>query len=231
LVAGVLNWGLFGALSVQVYLYYQAFPNDRSATKWLVYIVYALELMQTIIVSHDTFATFGSGFGDVSALLDLHLTWFSVPVMSGLVAFIGQSFDAYRVFVLSKSYFTPVLIVIVRTFTFSHLGSFTMKCRSPSPAVWCGSSALCDVIIAFQLSKHDTEFRQTRVLVSKIIRLTIETGSLTGMQSSLQVFNTVTTVGLFFGFRDRYYYATLANIIPKLYTNSILIILNSRIQI
>lgn len=41
----------------------------------------------------------------------------------------------------------------------------------------------------------------------------------------------MTTVGLFFGFQDRYYYATAAYIIPKLYTNSILIILNSRIRI
>lgn len=102
--------------------------------------------MQTIMVSHDTFVTFGYGFGDISALLDLHLTWFSVPVMTGLgkfvrrtdlpniltfsptvVAFIGQSFYAYRVHVLSKSYFTSVLIVIVRKFIFSRLGSFTMK--------------------------------------------------------------------------------------------------------
>lgn len=32
-----------------------------------------------------------------------------------------------------------------------------------------------------QLSMHDTAFRKTRALLSKLIRLTIETGSLTGM--------------------------------------------------
>ncbi len=70
---------------------------------------------------------------------------------------------------------------------------------------WCGASALCDIIIAICMTyyvrsfypsfifidvdtisqlmrqRSTTNFRRTRILVTKIIRLTIETGSATGI--------------------------------------------------
>ncbi len=65
-------------------LYYEAFPNDRLWTKCLVYGTYTLELTQTILIMHDAFVIFGTGFGDLEALIDAHFLWFSVPVMSGI---------------------------------------------------------------------------------------------------------------------------------------------------
>ena len=43
-----------------------------------------MEIAQTVISTHDAFAVFGSGWGNVSALDAAHLFWFSVPMMSGL---------------------------------------------------------------------------------------------------------------------------------------------------
>ncbi|KAJ6503140.1 hypothetical protein DFH09DRAFT_864789, partial [Mycena vulgaris] len=94
--------------------------------------------------------------------------------------------------------------------------------------VWCGASALSDIIIAvcmtYYLSKYDTGFRQTCALVSKLVRLTIETGSLTALVALI-------TVTLFLTFPDRHFFTTPAALMPTLYTNSILVILNARIQI
>ncbi|KAJ6528764.1 hypothetical protein DFH09DRAFT_1412728 [Mycena vulgaris] len=233
----LLPWGLFGTLSVQLYLYYQAFPTDKWSTKCLVYTAYTLELVHTILSTHDAFAMFGYGFADPSALTEVEFSWLAVPIMSGLVAFIGQSFYAYRVHVLSKSWFIPILIVVV-SLTSSVgafiLGAFVFQAGSLAPinhrksvvatAVWCGASALSDIIIAFKLSKYDMGFRQTRALVSKVVRLTIETGSLTALVA-------LTTVTLFLTFPDRDFYATPAALMPTLYANSILVILNARIQI
>ncbi|KAJ7660331.1 hypothetical protein DFH06DRAFT_1297123 [Mycena polygramma] len=85
------------------------------------------------------------------------------------------------------------------------------------------------------------QFRQTRVLVSKIIRLTIETGSVTGIEQSIHMrlladrfllaLCTLITLALFYGIPNRVYYTTLGLIIPALYANSILAVLNSRLQI
>ncbi len=52
--------------------------------------------------------------------------------------------------------------------------------------IWCGASALCDIIIAICMTYYVspfTGFRRTRLLVTKLIRLTVETGSVTGMFS------------------------------------------------
>ncbi|KAF8133565.1 hypothetical protein K438DRAFT_1739065 [Mycena galopus ATCC 62051] len=240
LLADFLLWGLFGTLSVQMYLYYLAFPKDRLSTKCLVYGVYTLELVETIIITRDAFATFGYGFSDISALNKINFNWLTIPVMSGLVAFIGQFFYAYRVYVLSKSHFIPVLIVVVSLI--SSIGGFITggfafqagdlthlnQKTHVAVGVWCGASALSDIIIAvcmtYYLSKRDTGFRQTRVLVSKVVRLTIETGSLTALAA-------VINLTLFFAFPDRTYYTVPAALMPKLYANSILIILNARFQI
>ncbi len=99
-----MNWGLFGTLSVQlctllqvilqqiVYntfsldLYYLAFPNDRRLLKYLVYGIYVIEFVQTMIVAHDKFAVFGYGFGDIEALTRMNHSWLTVPVMSAVGA-------------------------------------------------------------------------------------------------------------------------------------------------
>jgi hypothetical protein len=49
-----------------------------------VYTVYVLEVVQTILTTHAMFATFGFGFGDPGALLNMDLGWLAVPIMAGL---------------------------------------------------------------------------------------------------------------------------------------------------
>ncbi|KAJ7855544.1 hypothetical protein B0H13DRAFT_1476016, partial [Mycena leptocephala] len=102
--------GLFAALTVQLYLYYQAFPNDMLVTKCLVHTIYILEFVQTAILTQAAFATFGDGFGDVASLTDQHLVGLTFPIMGGLVASAGQWFYAYRVHVLSRGWIIPGLI-------------------------------------------------------------------------------------------------------------------------
>ncbi len=37
-----------------------------------------------MLVTHDVFAIFGYGFGDMEALTDMHLDWLTVPVVSAV---------------------------------------------------------------------------------------------------------------------------------------------------
>ncbi|KAJ7448960.1 hypothetical protein FB451DRAFT_1567106 [Mycena latifolia] len=243
LLSYLFRWGLFGVLSVQLYIYYQAFPNDKLAIKCLVYTVYAIGLVETILITHDAFETFGYGFGDFLALTKINLAWLDVPVASGLAALIGQSFYAYRLYVLSsKSWFLPVLIMIVSLA--SSLGAFLTAgwCLevgdfslvdstkvSVAAGVWCGAAAASDIIIAvcmtYYLSKQVSGFRQTREMVSKLIRLTIETGVVTAVVA-------ITNVILFYAFPDgRAYYVASTGVMPRLYSICILVVLNARCEI
>ncbi|KAF8209203.1 hypothetical protein K438DRAFT_1572783, partial [Mycena galopus ATCC 62051] len=81
LLAHFGHWALFSALAVQLYLYHQAFPNDKLFIKCMVYTIYAIKLAGTVLPTRDAFITFGYGFGDVSTLLRIGTYWFTCPVM------------------------------------------------------------------------------------------------------------------------------------------------------
>ncbi|KAJ6528761.1 hypothetical protein DFH09DRAFT_1327581 [Mycena vulgaris] len=240
LIGALLNWGLFGSLSIQVYLYYQAFPIDKLIIKCLVYVLFTIDVVQTILITHDAFATFGYSFGDVSAVTRLRFDWLTMPIIGGLVAFIGQSFYAYRIHLLSKSWPIPVLVVILSLISVvaaiisgafgyeaENTASLTTRETSAAAGLWLGASSVSDIVIAgcmtYYLSTIDTEFPQTRVLLSKLIQLTIETGSVTALA-------TLTSLALFYAFPNRSYGFVPAFIIPKLYANTILAVLNARLR-
>ncbi|KAF8176400.1 hypothetical protein K438DRAFT_1846884 [Mycena galopus ATCC 62051] len=241
IIGYLLHWGLFGTLTMQLYLYYQAFPNDRRFIQCLVYTVYLLEVVQTILMTHDAFANFGTGFGNINTLRGAHFNWLTIPIMSGIIAFIGQTFYAYRVYVLSKSWVIPILIVAVSLLSsVSGImnGTFSREVgiippphtrrNSVSSALWLGGAALSDFIIAvsvtYYLVKKDTGFRRTHLLVVKLIRLTIETGSLTAAVA-------LVNLALFFAFPNKPYFFAVGALLPKLYANTIFAVLNSRLQI
>ncbi|KAF8956172.1 hypothetical protein BDZ97DRAFT_1764014 [Flammula alnicola] len=157
----LFHWGLFGVLSMQVYMYYLAFPRDPTRNKVFVYMVYALEVLQTVIITQSAFHVFGAGYGRFSDYDHVELAWFSVPVISGLVAFIAEIFYAYRISILSESYRVAGLIVTLATVqligaiaTAVVLKDAVLFSRLLGPhffitaAIWNGGSAVCDVIIA-----------------------------------------------------------------------------------
>ncbi|PBK61272.1 hypothetical protein ARMSODRAFT_1025792 [Armillaria solidipes] len=240
-LAYLLHWRLFGTLSVQLYLYHLAFPNDRKFTKCLVYSIYIVEFVQTMLVTYDAFAMFGYGFGNIDALTAMDFHWLVVPIMSGIVACAGQVFYAYRIFMLSKSRIVPIFVISVSlTSSVAALitGVFCLQAgditklnnrkTSIAVAIWYGASALCDIIIAicmtYYLMRSNTGYRRTRILVAKIIRLTIETGSVTAVVVLLDLI-------LFFAFPHQTFYTTPSSITPKLHANTVLMVLNSRIRI
>ena len=61
-----------------------AFPKDGRITKALVYGVYILDMIQTILVTHDAYTYFAKGFGDLESLGQAHLEWLAVPTISGI---------------------------------------------------------------------------------------------------------------------------------------------------
>ncbi|EEB91836.1 hypothetical protein MPER_09740, partial [Moniliophthora perniciosa FA553] len=58
LVAYFLIWFFYGILCLQLYLYYQAFPFDPKFLKVIVYLMFTLETLQTILITHDGFDIF-----------------------------------------------------------------------------------------------------------------------------------------------------------------------------
>ncbi|KAJ7847582.1 hypothetical protein B0H14DRAFT_3867428 [Mycena olivaceomarginata] len=210
--------GLFGVLTVQLYSYYQGFPHDKPLTKYLVYAVYCIQLVDITLSTRDAFTRFGSGFGDVSVLTKIHFTWLTSPIITALESLIVQSFYAFRLHMFSESRIIPALIVtasVAVSVVGCVTGGFALEAgdltklntrKISIPAgVWLVGSALIDIIIAACM-----------------------TYTASPPFASLMA---LTTVILFFGFPGKGYYTTAATIMPMVYANTMLAVLNARSRI
>ncbi|KAF8900386.1 hypothetical protein CPB85DRAFT_160417 [Mucidula mucida] len=238
----MVHWCLFSTLSVQTYLYYDAAVNDRLLTRCLVYGVYMLEFVQTAFVTYDAFKIFALGFGDLESLTAVHFHWLTIPVMSAIVSCISQLFYAYRIFILSKrNAFAPSVIAIISfgsaiggilTGYMAYRTGDASQLNTPGTSIaigfWCGGAALCDILIAafmtHYLAKHDSDFRHTQRLISRLIRITVETGTLTAVGALLDLI-------LFFVFPFQEVYMSVALWLPKLYANAMIMVINARLKI
>ncbi|KIJ36587.1 hypothetical protein M422DRAFT_124423, partial [Sphaerobolus stellatus SS14] len=94
--------------------------------------------------------------------------------------------------------------------------------------VWLAGSAACDVTIAismtYYLSRKETHLKRTSAVINRLIRLTIETGSLTATVAIVDI-----TLYLVFPHQD--YHTAPALTLAKLYSNTLLVVFNSRLRI
>ncbi|KDR81088.1 hypothetical protein GALMADRAFT_1122164 [Galerina marginata CBS 339.88] len=240
IVAYLLNWGLYGVLSMQVYMYYLAFPNDRIGSKALVYGAYLLVSAQTFLHTRGAFRMFALGFDNPEALDEVDTLWLS-PIFSGLVAFLWQAFYAYRIALFSRKLHLSILIMLLACLSvsgsiavgidmksavlFSH---FLKKYSYIVSGVWGGAGTAGDVLIAasmtYYLKRQDTGIRQTHVLLTKIIQLTIETGTVTAALA-------IVSLILVYGPRNTTYYQTSVAVMATIYSNSMMVAFNSRMKI
>ena len=111
--------------------YYLSFPKDPLYMKVTVYFSFVLELLQTAMVTHDTWAIFVSGFGDMAELNDLHFLWFTLPILGGIgkhgdLSAIANGFNplhlagllchltfAFRISLLAESKIAGAIILVV----------------------------------------------------------------------------------------------------------------------
>lgn len=77
-------WKETDYLGVDTDTYYSAFPRDRVLLKVLVYGVFALEVIQTILTTRDAFGIFATGLRDLRALANVRLLWLSIPILGGV---------------------------------------------------------------------------------------------------------------------------------------------------
>ncbi|KAH8079081.1 hypothetical protein BXZ70DRAFT_1050981 [Cristinia sonorae] len=240
LLGHFFNWGLFGALTVQTYIYYIAFPNDRRLSKWIVGFTYVIELLQTVLSTRDAFRNFGTGWGNMIELDEVGWLWFSVPVLSSVISCLSQIFYAWRIWILSEQYWISIIVTLLSLAQFgtgiysgamAHIIGVFSKVQASlfkTTTVWLGGTALCDIIIAasmmYYLHKSKTGFKQTGALLSKFIRVTVETGLICATFAILDL-------AFFLAFKNNNYHLAPSIALSKLYSNSLMAVFNARVHI
>ncbi|KXN88400.1 hypothetical protein AN958_07382 [Leucoagaricus sp. SymC.cos] len=239
-VGYLLAWGLYGVLVVQVYIYILAFPQDKTFNRVLVMIVLILETLQAILIARDMFESFARGFGDPDAITGLHFSGLAAPIIGGTVGFIVQLFYAYRIKILSGSKVVPILISLARRCVGAYIsgarGFIGKDIRNldtvldrAGHGLFDATSALCDLVIAVSMSIYLPRLNSgvqhtTRLLIRRVVRLVVGTGSLT---ASVAIIDQI----LYQTFPAKGYFLAPAFIIAKLYSNSMMVVFNSRLEL
>ncbi|TFK31717.1 hypothetical protein BDQ12DRAFT_739835 [Crucibulum laeve] len=188
------------------------------------------------MAAYGAFGTFASGIGSINP----PFIWFIITVSIGIVSCAVQIFYAHRIYILSWS--KPIAVVICMMAIGQCAGSFLVAIEAfrsdkffhptsdeerAGHIVFDSLSAACDVTIAvcmlFYLSRAETTIKPTQALLSRIIRLSIGTGALTAVVSIIDL-------ALYFGSHRvaGSYSSTTSLIMGKLYSNSAMVVFNSR---
>jgi hypothetical protein len=207
--------------------------------KCLVGGIVILEILQNCLAARDAFRNFGTGWGNMYELDAVGWLWFSVPVLSSIITITTQFFYAWRIYVLSKYPYLPIIVMLlslaqggagIYSGAIAHIIGYFSGLQAKTfrtTAVWLGGTALCDVVIAtsmiYYLNRSKTGFRATSVLLTKFIRVTVETGAVCAAFAILDL-------AFYLRFEENNYHLAPALVLSKFYSNSLLVLLNARVR-
>ncbi|KAJ7642029.1 hypothetical protein FB45DRAFT_1054373 [Roridomyces roridus] len=230
------NYALHGALTVQVYRYYCMFPRDNKNVKLIVCFIYVLELVETGILTFSGYTTFGPGYGHSAVLNRQAPTWIAQLIVTPLIPTIVQLFYGHRLYSVSGSKILGAIVVVLSCVEFGgaiveailqHLGTTAgyVGLKATVLAIALSACAACDIVLAVAMSYYlrkgviiSTVMRNT---VSRIVLYTIHTGTVTALTALVQIFLVLELPG-------RGYFQTGSYVGDKMYSNSLLALLNAR---
>ncbi|KAH8088903.1 hypothetical protein BXZ70DRAFT_498943 [Cristinia sonorae] len=244
-IAYLIHWGLFGILTVQCYIYYIAFPKDGWITKGTVALGYFLETVQVGFITYDGYRAFGKGWGNLLELDKVGLLWFGLSMMVCFVTTLCQHFYAWRIYGLTgRKWYGPSLIISllsviqlafgiwngVESFRVGRLSQISQSLNYKVALGWQTSTTVCDIIITTSMfyilwqAKRSTFSKQTTTVLTHLIKVTIETGFITAVCTTIELI-------LFITKKHTTLYSVFLGTRSKLYSNALLAVLNSRVRI
>ncbi|KAJ7259006.1 hypothetical protein C8J57DRAFT_1472220 [Mycena rebaudengoi] len=243
LFGALLNFLLFGMLIVQVCLYAICFPQDSRAVKALVWTVFVMMLISICFNAVDAHFWYAANFGDLTAFGEARFSAFYTPIIGSLVGLLVQGFFAYRISIFRGAGWVAGLITLIslaqagggmasglsvyiaesRSGGLNNAKTFVVLIRMPLLYLWLIGSAVSDVLIATSMTYLllKTAEPSTQHIVGRIVRLIIETNALTASMA-------VISLAAFSGFPGMTYFICPTMLLPALYANTLLVLLNNR---
>ncbi|KAF7344570.1 hypothetical protein MSAN_01939100 [Mycena sanguinolenta] len=240
LIGFLFNATFYGecTMLVQSYFYFKLFRTDKLWTRILVIVIILLDTLNTVFDFAYLYGSLINHFGppdDDSYLAKATWLFATDPILTGLIACLGQLFYAWRVKALTGNIWLTLVVVACSLIGLAGGVATTIEVLlTPIYAnfihfkgtviIWLGAECLADIfitaILVLHLSSHKSGLEASDVLVDRIIRMTMQTGLAT-------VVCAVVDLVLFLAHPGGLH---LAFNIPlcKLYTNSLLSSLNAR---
>lgn len=222
----LLNLGLYGALCAQVYLYHLAFPKDKRLNKVLVFSVFTMETVQTMLLLCNAFLFFNAGFIILPGNMEV---WLAACGLQANVVLVVQTFYTYRLWILAHSWAVTILVALLAFIQFA-LGIINVIFLHGVllGLAWGASGIFCDAAIviamAYFLLHHDNHWQNTRTHLVKLVCLVVETGTVTML---IPVMYIITSSVL----QNNAGYMPVVILLGKVYSNTLMLNFNHRIQI
>ncbi|KAF5318631.1 hypothetical protein D9619_010715 [Psilocybe cf. subviscida] len=236
LLGAGFNFTLYGVCILQTFLYFRKYSRDPLRIRLLVAYLFVMETINSGCTMGVLYEPLALHYGDPVFFEKFPLMLTANALVTVLISTPAQFFVAWRLKIVSRSFVIPIVIIIlaivslvggtktsasvIKSQDYGHYSSFT-----PTVTVWLASSAAADFFITIGLTwsllKRDFGTKETEDKVTRIIRLTIQTGFVTMAFAiiDLTVFlaRPRTTLNFIVDFA-----------LSKLYTNSLLSTLNAR---
>ncbi|CAE6438515.1 unnamed protein product [Rhizoctonia solani] len=224
LIGTSLNIWLYGILVTQVTLYYSVYKRDATWVKLLVAWLMVLDTLNTIFDMGFVYRYSITLFGNFPAQLHSHWFFHLAPLMTVTIAATAQGFFAWRINRLTGCKWLSWGIGLIIAVQFAAGAATTAGAFKVQISLWLVTSAVADtaitIILSWYLHAHRTGFPKTDDIITRLIRVTVQTGL-------------ITTV---WALADLIMYLIVPNPLhllfnlplPKLYSNSLLSTLNAR---
>ncbi|KAI0806601.1 hypothetical protein C8Q74DRAFT_1212789 [Fomes fomentarius] len=243
LFGALASWLLFGISIVQLYLYYIFFPNDKIGIKALVYWVFTLDILLTVIAAGMGWHILVAGWGRQSNLIEPGWTFAAIAAGDGIIAMTVQLFYAWRIWILKRWRVIPGLIVLIALAQSACAISIAAGIPSlhdvrlfngifyPRTSVWLAGGAVVDILIAASMfyvlstaKKATSMLNRGDRAINRLIALSVETGSLSAATAILEL--------IFFlapSTKNTDLHILFSLILGKIYSSAMMTSLNSRI--
>ncbi|KAJ7260111.1 hypothetical protein C8J57DRAFT_1338232 [Mycena rebaudengoi] len=240
LFGGLIVFFLFGALTVQLYVYTLFFPHDKRGVKALVYGIYLTMLVCLCLDAADLHFWFAAGFGDLDKFQRTRFAGVIGPIVGSLVGLCVQLFFAYRISMFRQAvWFSGLIVVISLVAVVGGIGGGITPYLVDNGQVelltknqyliytpiqmWLICSAVSDVFIAAAMTYLLTNTAEpgTQHIVKRVVRLIVETNTLTASVALVDVI-------LFTNVSKSTYWLCPAIALPEIYANTLLLVLNNR---
>ncbi|KAJ1030395.1 hypothetical protein NDA16_001304 [Ustilago loliicola] len=234
----MLNTWLYGFSIVQAYIYYVNFKGDKPFMRYFVLFIVVADTINSVFDQVFMYQYLVSNFGNLDYATKSNEIFTPDPIRTGIIAFSTQLFFAWRVYKLMHSKIMPALISasalvsllgaigttigVVMVHYFKEFHKFNVVV-----ILWLGFAVITDVLITgslvFTLNKSRTGFAATDDVITKLIRMTLQTGAITTLFAIIDLIVflvSTTTLHLVFNLP-----------LSKIYVNSLLSTLNARVTI
>nr|GAT44242.1 predicted protein [Mycena chlorophos] len=236
LIGVLFNGILYGALVVQLFTYYDRYYKSDPFVRYLVVYLLIAETANTVFDINLIYQPLVTGWGNLEQLQKSPLFLRPDAAVTVAISTPVQLFMAWRLQRLTKHSVMPGIILLLALVSLAGGLSVTIKVSlqqdysafpafKPFTTVWLAATAACDLLLStaliYSLKVRKTGVGPTDRYIDRVIRLTIQTGSITAVAALLDLF--------VFLFAPS---ATLQFIwdfpLSKLYSNALLSSLNSR---